>query len=448
MQKREGLLEGRKSHNKLDGEVRLLILNQFFYPDHSAISQLMTDLAESLVAKGLSVTALSSRGRYNGGHALPPREEYRGVRIVRAWATSFGKNSVAGRLADYFTFYCGATWNLLTLPRHDVVMALTLPPLIGLLALVVCRLRGMKLAALVEDIYPDVGIALGTFREGGLLARLLDRLNRLVLSRADRIIVLGDCMLERVTAKIGPGSAGRIDIIHNWADGEKIRPLHAGETNSFVEEQGLRDRFVVEFSGNFGMVSDFNTPLEAARLLRARADIMFLFIGDGVRAGEINDFVRRHDLPNVRVLPYQPRENLLYSLAAGHAHLVTLVDGLAGLSVPSKTYGILAAGRPVIFVGDPRSDIARLVAEHNCGAVVGAGHASRLAGIIAEWADEPSTAAKLGDEARALFERRFDRPQAVAAYAESLSKCLSSPLRDQYGRSVAETVTESPDFEC
>jgi colanic acid biosynthesis glycosyl transferase WcaI len=410
--------------------VRLLILNQFFYPDHSAISQLMTDLAESLVERGLRVTALAGRGRYNGGDPLPPREVYRGVRVERAWATSFGKGSVAGRLADYFTFYCGATWNLLTLPRHDVVMALTLPPLIGLVALVVCRLRGMKLVALVEDIYPDLGIALGTFREGGLLARLLNRLNRLVLSRADRVIVLGDCMRERVAAKIGDGSEGRIDIIHNWADGKKIRPLAAGEPNPFVAEHDLRDRFVVQFSGNFGMVNDFDTPLEAARLMRARADIIFLFIGDGVKAGEIKDFVSRHDLSNVRVLPYEPRENLLYSLAAGHAHLVTLADGLAGLSVPSKTYGILAAGRPVIFVGDPRSDIARLVAEHDCGVVVRTGQASRLAKIIAGWADDPAALAKPGKAARALFVRRFDRPQAVAAYAESLSKCLNSPSRE------------------
>jgi glycosyltransferase involved in cell wall biosynthesis len=384
----------------------------------------MTDLAESLVGRGLGVTALSSRGRYNGGDALPRRELYRGVRIERAWATSFGKSSNAGRLADYFTFYLGAAWNLLTLPRHDVVMALTLPPLIGLLALVVCRLRGMKLAALVEDIYPDVGVALGTFSETGLLARVLDRLNRLVLARADRIIVLGDCMREKVVAKVGVGAEGRIDVIHNWADGEKIHPLPAGESNPFVEEHDLRDRFVVQFSGNFGMVNDFDTPLEAARLLGQRADIIFLFIGDGVRAAAIKEFVRRHDLANVRLLPYQPREDLLYSLAAGHAHLVTLAEGLAGLSVPSKTYGILAAGRPVIFVGDPASDIARLVAEHRCGAVVRSGEPAQLASIITAWADMPAEPTKLGHKARSLFVRHFDRPQAVAAYAESLSKCL------------------------
>jgi colanic acid biosynthesis glycosyl transferase WcaI len=419
--------------------VRLLILNQFFYPDHSATSQLMTDLAESLVGRGFEVTALSGRGRYNGGGRLAPREDYKGVRVERAWTTSFGKGSVVGRLADYFTFYLGAAWKLLVLPRHDVVMALTTPPLINLLALLACRLKGIRLAALVQDVYPDVGIALGAFGEGGISARALDHLNRVVLKRADRVIVLGECMRERIAAKVGPDDEGKIDVIHNWADGEKIRPLVEGESNPFAEEHGLAGRFVLEFSGNLGRVNDFDTPLEAARLLKGRDDVVFLFIGDGAKAGEINEYVRRHELANVRLLPYQPRENLLYSLAAGDAHLVTLAEGLAGLSVPSKTYGILAAARPLLFVGDPRSDVARLVAGNRCGEVIPTGDADGLARVVSAWADDPTAAAALGREARELFLRSFDRPHAVNAYTESLFKCLA-PTHEALDNSTAEAA--------
>src|SRR5438067_7353741 len=137
--------------------MRLIILNQFFYPDHSATSQLMTDLAESLVEHGVEVTALAGCGRYNGGERLAPSEVYKGVRIERAWATSFGKKSSVGRVFDYLSFYMGASWRLLRLPRHDIVMALTTPPLIGLIALVIARVvRGMRVVSLVQDIYPDV----------------------------------------------------------------------------------------------------------------------------------------------------------------------------------------------------------------------------------------------------------------------------------------------------
>jgi colanic acid biosynthesis glycosyl transferase WcaI len=416
--------------------MRLVILNQFFYPDHSATSQLMTDLAESLVAGGEEVTALAGRGRYNGGGGLRKREEYRGVRVERAWSTGFGKGSVAGRLADYLTFYLGAALKLFSLPRHNVVMALTTPPLIGLLALAACRARGMRFVALVQDVYPDVGVALGTFRRGGILTGALDRLNRLILKSADRVIVLGDCMREVVASK--GVAAERIDVIHNWADGEKIAPLEEGEENLFVTEQSLAGRFVVLFSGNFGRVNDFKTPLEAARLLKGQEDILFLFVGDGAKAGDIEEFARKYELSNVRLLPYQPRECLRHSLAAGAAHLVTLAPGLAGLSVPSKTYGVLAAGRPLLFVGDARSDVARLVSENGCGAVVETGDAEGLARVVSSWAADPAHVAEMSRAARRLFERRFDRPHAVAAYAESLKRCLSgAPRRLRSGGGVA-----------
>ena len=404
--------------------MRLVILNQFFYPDHSATSQLMTDLAESLVERGFEVTALAGRGRYNGGGGLAPREDYRGVRVERAWATGFGKANPAGRLADYLSFYLGAALKLSTLRRHDVVMVLTTPPLISLPALAACRLRGMKLVALVQDVYPDVAVALGALSERGLATRLLDALNRLVLRNADRIIVLGECMRERVAEKAGDGADARIDVIHNWADGEKIAPLAQGEENPFRKEHGLGGRFVVLFSGNLGRVNEFATVLDAARRLRGREDILFLFVGDGARAGEIEDFVRRESLTNVRVLPYQSRETLRYSLAAGDAHLVTLAEGLAGLSVPSKVYGVLAAGRPVLFVGDPASDVARLVEEHGCGEVIPAGAGEHLARIIEEWAGDKTKVAAMGREARALFASNFDRPHAVSAYLESFARCL------------------------
>jgi glycosyltransferase involved in cell wall biosynthesis len=420
--------------------LRLIILNQFFHPDHSATSQLMTDLAESLAAGGDEVLAVAGRGRYNGGGGLPKREEYRGVRVERAWATGFGKSTVAGRLCDYLTFYLGAALKLFSLRRHDVVMALTTPPLIGLPALLACRLRGMRFVSLVQDVYPDVGIALGTFRRGAVLTRALDLLNRSILRGADRVVVLGDCMREVVASK---GVAeDRIDVIHNWADGEKITPLREGERNSFAEEQGLAGKFVVLFSGNFGRVNDFSTPLEAARLLKGREDVLFLFVGDGAKAGELKTFADTCALENVRLLPYQPRESLRLSLAAGSAHLVTLAHGLAGLSVPSKTYGILAAGRPIIFAGDPASDVARLVRENGCGAVVPSGDAEALARVVASWADDRGVTERLGREARALFERRFERAHAVNSYRESLKRCLSgAPRRLRSGRLRARGQT-------
>jgi colanic acid biosynthesis glycosyl transferase WcaI len=423
--------------------MRIIILNQFFYPDHSATSQLMTDLAESLVERGIGVTVIAGRGRYDGGQKLAAAEDYRGVRIERAWATSFGKRTTGRRLADYLSFYVGATWTLLRRPRHDVVMALTTPPLIGLVALLVARLRRMRFVALVQDLYPDIAVALGQLRADSRLTRVLEWFNRLVLRNADRIIVLGECMRERVVAKVGAAGEGRVDVIHNWADGAVIEPPGDAE-NPFRIEHDLRDEFLVMFSGNWGLVNEFQTVLGAARILRDRRDIGFLFIGDGVRAKEIQEFCRANELANVRLLPYQPRERLRYSLAAADVALITLAEGLAGLCVPSKTYGVMAAGRPILFVGDQSSEIARIITEGRCGDSVSAGQSQELASLLSNWSKDKAALSEMGDRARAVFDSRFDRSHAVGAYVRTLEKCLSAAGAPYEGPAIAAPENSTP----
>lgn len=429
--------------------MRLIILNQFFYPDHSATSQLMTALAEDLVRHGIQVTALASQGSYNGGRAFAKHEMQHGVQIERVWATSFGKENLLGRLTDYLTFYLGACWRLLRLSRpadeETIVMALTTPPLIGLVAWLAGRLRGMKFIALQEDMYPDVAVALGALPATGVVTRLLDWLTCLMLRHADRVIVLSDCMLERVLAKFSPSTRAtlqpRIDVIHNWADGREIAPL-AGEKMRFWQERGLPelgDKLVLLFSGNLGLVNEFSTVLEAARLLHTRTDIAFVFIGEGARAAEITDYVQRHQLNNIVMLPYQPRDEVRRSLSAGDALLITLGEGLAGLSVPSKTYSSLAAGRPLLFVGDRRSSTAALIKQHQCGAALGCGESAPLAQTITTWADNQALLAGMGLRARQLFERQFDRPHAVQAYLRSFALCFSD-----VPQSTGTTLTDYP----
>jgi glycosyltransferase involved in cell wall biosynthesis len=417
--------------------VRLVILNQFFYPDHSATSQLMTELAESLVQAGLDVTAVAGRGLYSGGGRLADQEQHDGVRIERAWSTRFGKKCLAARLSDYLSFYIGATWKLFTIPRHDIVMALTTPPLIGVVALIVGRIRGMRVVALIQDVYPDVAVALGALKPGSLITQVFEWLSKFTLRGADRIVVLSECMRHRIAERAGLDAAARIDVIHNWADGKHITPV-AAASNPFAIEHGLDGKFVVLFSGNIGQVNDFDTVLSAALLLRDRPRIRFLFIGDGARAARIKSFAESNRLANIRLLPYQPKEITRYSIAAGDAALVTLAEGLAGLSVPSKTYSILAAGRPVLFVGDTSSEVARILSDNECGAVFKSGDAAGLARLIAHWSEDRRQPDLFGQRARVIFERRFDRPLAVNAYLETLGRCMAGGPRPLLKRVITQ----------
>lgn len=389
----------------------------------------MSDLAESLVARGVSVTAIAGRGRYNGGERLASKGEYRGAQIIRAWSTSFGKSNIVKRLIDYFSFYVGAFVALMKIERHDLIMVLTTPPLIGLVAVATGRLRRMPVVSLVQDIYPDVAVALGTIGARHPLTVALDKLNVRALNSSDRIIVLGECMRERVQLKLNNDHAPPIDVIHNWADGKLIK-ANASKENDFTRRHNLEDKFVVMFSGNFGHVNDFETVLEAARQLKSHERIVFLFIGAGAKQSSLEGFIKLHDLPNARILPYQPRGELSESLAAADAHLVTLAAGLAGLSVPSKTYGILAAGRPVLFVGDARSDAARIVRQMNCGAVIETGDGARLAATIAEWADNPVRTRERGLATRNVFERFFSRQHAVESYLACFRKTCEVSLSE------------------
>ncbi len=388
----------------------------------------MTDLAESLIERGVDVTAICGRGLYNGGERLPARGEYKGAKIIRAWSTSFGKTSLFGRLIDYVTFYIGAFIALLKVEPHDIVMPLTTPPLINLVAVVAGRGRGMRVVSLVQDVYPDVAIRLGALHANHPLTSALDKLNRYALNASHRIIVLGECMSEKIAAKLNENNSHKnnppIDVIHNWADGASLSNVVSKE-NAFTRKHELAGKFVVAFSGNFGHVNDFETVLESARLLRERGDIVFVFTGAGAKTADMTAFVERHNLSNVRFLPYQPRETLIDSLAAADVHLVTLAHGLAGLSVPSKTYGIIAVGKPVLFVGDEQSAAARLVVAHDCGAVIKSGACEQLAGTIIDWAANPDEVRRRGARARAAFISHFDRQRAVDAYMTSFAACLN-----------------------
>ena len=395
--------------------MKVLLLNQFFHPDLSATAQIATDLAEDLVAAGLEVTAVAARGSYLGGERLPARGEHRGVAIRRLWATSLGKQTLVHRALDYASFYGSAALAMAVMPRHDVVLALTTPPLIAAAGLVAKGLKGTKLVYWVQDLYPEVAVAFGALGARSPAARLMGAVSRAVLSRADRVVALGDAMRERC---IAAGAAReRTVVLPNWADGTAVRPLEH-EANPLRAELARGARCLVMYSGNIGRGHDVETMLGAARRLRQRRDIAFLFVGEGVRRAEVERAAG--ELPNVRLGAYQPRHRLGESLSAADLHLVSLSLELGGLIEPSKLYGIMAAGRPALFVGPAESEVARTIEREGCGLAVRNGDAAGLADAIAGLADRPAERERMGRAAREALLARYDRRVATGRFADLL----------------------------
>jgi len=395
--------------------MRVVFVNRYFFPDHSATSQMLSDLAFALAAQGHEIHVVASRLRYdNPASALPKEESIRGVAVHRAWSSRFGRERLGGRLLDYLSFYPSVFFALLPLLRRgDVAVAKTDPPLLSLPVCLAARLRGAVLVNWLQDMFPETAAALGIRAAQGLPGRLLASLRDWTLDLAAMNVAPGRRMAEDLRRRGGPGRP--VTTITNWADGEAIRPLAAAD-NALRTEWGLQGQFVAAYSGNLGRAHEFDTLLAAAEILRGHADIVFLFIGGGHGYGLAQREAARRGLDNVLFKPYQPRERLGLSLTLPDTHLLSLLPGLEGLVLPSKFYGALAAGRPVAFVGASDGELSKEIARHACGAAIEPGAAQALADFLLRLCREPAVREQMGRNARAAFEREFGKTHAVAQW--------------------------------
>jgi len=406
--------------------VALIFLNRYFYPDHAATSQILADLAFTLAKQGRPITVITSRQRYDAPTVrLPACDVVDGVKIVRVWTSRFGRDMLLGRAIDYATFYCAAAWALWRIARRgDVVVAMTDPPMLSIVAAPICKLRRATLVNWLQDIFPEVAEALelAKARLAGWGFALLRRLRDLSLKSAAMNVAVGARMADRLAASDVPHD--RICVIPNWADGALIRSIPHTE-NPLRREWELGDAFVIGYSGNLGRAHEFETILGAIAALEQRPDaatagiprLLWLFIGGGAQREAMQREAERRRLKSVRFQPYQPRENLAKSLSAADVHLVSLRSELEGLVVPSKFYGIAAAGRSTVFIGDPGGEIATVIDAHACGVTVPMGDSSSLARIVTELAINRELCRTMGDRARAALLANYDLSVGVGKWA-------------------------------
>ncbi len=399
---------------------RTVFVNRFFWPDHSATSQLLADLAFTLAVHGRPVSVITSRQRYGEPEArLPSSETVKGVTIERVWTSCNGRQNLLGRAFDYLTFYLSALWQMWrTLSKGDVVVAMTDPPLIGIPAAMVASLRGAKLVIWHQDLFPEVATVLGVKGMQGKFAELLLGLRNIPVRRASLNVVLSRKMAQRLIDEGTP--MDNIRIIHNWADGSTIYPKKTDE-NPLRAAWGLQDRFVVGYSGNMGRVHEFSTLLEAAERLRDDPRVVFLFIGDGYHRPWIEREAKQRGLNNMMFQPYQPRERLIDSLGVPDIHVISLRQDMEGLVFPSKLYGILAAGRPPLFIGAEHGDVAHILRNERCGLVAAEDDAYSVVEGIRQLQRDPQLKQAMGERARLHFERHYDIEHALLNWCHVLS---------------------------
>lgn len=402
---------------------RVFFVNRFFHPDESATGQLLSDLAFGLAAANLGgpgpavaeldVRIVCCRHRYEAaGEPLAAHERVRGVSIHRVWTTRFGRGTLVGRALDYLTFYVSCFVMLLRLTgRGDILVAKTDPPLIGLVVAIVARIKGGALVNWLQDVFPEVATRLRAIALPGWVDRALCACRDASWRAARMNVVIGLRMRDYLLARGIP--AARIRVVENWALTDAAAPARP-EASALRAQLGLGSHFVVGYSGNLGRAHEYAIFGQAALALTPMPVIQFLFIGGGASMRALQELAA--GAPNMRFLGYRPREALADSLAAADVHLVSLRPELEGLVVPSKFYGILAAGRPVVFVGDPQGELARVIQGSGCGLVVPSGNAAALAEAILDLYRSVERRDAMGSKARQVLSGRFELPRAVSCW--------------------------------
>lgn len=399
----------------------ILFVNQHYHPDVASTGQHLTDLAEYLAARGHRVQVLCSRGKYlSGALDVPAREVHNGVRIRRVRATALGRGNLLRRAIDNLSFYVRALVQLLTGPRHDGVILLTTPSLLAFLGYLARRIRGQRYGIWSMDLHPEIEVALGIFERGSLVTRLLWWMSAKGYEGADFVVALGPHMKRRLLER--GVEEGRISIVPVWSDRGEVEPVDKRD-NPLARELGLEDRFVVGYSGNAGLVHEFGPLLEAMLELRNDPRFLFLFIGGGTRRPEIEAYAADQAIGNFRYLDYFPRERLRHSLSLADVHVVSLKDPFVGLAVPGKIYGIMAAGRPILYLGPGDSEIGETVLEHDCGRRVdprSVDSGVQVRRLLEAWADDPALGREMGQRGRDAFLSSYDRESCCRAWTDTV----------------------------
>jgi glycosyltransferase involved in cell wall biosynthesis len=393
----------------------LIFVNRYYWPDEPATAQLLTDLAEGLAARGWPVVVLASQP---GGAATPWQETHNGVEIIRAPATRWGRRGVVAKALDFLTFSLGARRVLRArLRANDWLVAMTDPPTLAPIAASVAGRTQARLVHWLQDIHPEITIALSGSRMLACLCRPWIHWRNAAWQQADACVAISRDMAALVAENGVP--AGRVRVIPNWAPGsETMEPVPA-EKNALLHQWGLEGRFVVAYSGNLGRVHALEPLLAAAVLLRDEPDIRFLFIGSGAQKASLQAMARADGLTNVQFHPAQPRTRLAESLSVGDVHLVTQRTGCERLVFPSKLYGILAVGRPVVYVGPLHCELAKSVTDNGAGVAVNVNNPGQIATTL-RWLQRNEAQRRLMGQAALRWHRGSGSVKAAVDAWEQL----------------------------
>jgi glycosyltransferase involved in cell wall biosynthesis len=403
------------------------LLCEHFYPEMISTGMHMTELATRLAELGWEITVYTAKPSWGtdegDGRAVPKELVHEGVRILRVPTIGSQRGGLVSKTVASVSFVLSAAWALLRQRSDHAGMIITTnPPFLGVLGWLVSRLRRRPYLIIVYDVFPDFAVSLGVLRADSWLAKVWARTTRLILAGAAVTVVIGRDMLDLIKRKMPERTHDRIVVIPNWSDERHVHPIPR-EENTFRAEHHLQDRFVVQYAGRLGEKHNLEPLIDAARLLEGEP-VLFQFVGEGAKKPKLQAMAAEHRLRNVQFLPYQPMHRLAEMLSAADLAVVCLEAGHTGISVPSKAYGVIAGGTPLMGILDPDSEIGQMIKETGCGLLVepeGREIARAIRGLVAE----PERREAMGEAGRAAFLEKYTLSAAARAYDAALTSMIA-----------------------
>ena len=396
----------------------ILFLCQFFYPEYISSAQLPWDTVQALKKAGFTVDALCGYPReYSDGNNIPEKETVDGVNIHRLKYIQTGRAGFLGRIINYFSFTFMVLLHLFEVAKYRAVVVYSNPPILPWIASWAKVLFSTKLVFVSYDLYPEVATATNTLREGNIICRLMEHINKCVYRRVDKVVALSSEMKDYILAHRNALET-QVDVIPNWYADQ-------GETERNREENRFRDtvenRFVVSYFGNMGTMQDMDTILGAIRELKDE-DIFFLFAGHGNKMEKLKSIVEQEGISNIAIHKFLHGQDFRDALAISDCAFVSLEKGATGLCVPSKTYSYMMQGLPLLAIMD-ECDIVRDI-EAGAGAWVRSGETEKLAKIIRSLKDDPETVARMRKTCRRIYLENYTTEICTNKYVTLFQKLL------------------------
>ena len=406
---------------------KLLIYAHYFYPDVASTGQILTELCEGMIDT-FDITVICVVPSYSGTidekykTKRIYKEEHNGIKIIRVRVPEFQKSNKISRIKNLLAYFFNSLLATLKIEKQDYIYTISQPPILGgVLGVLGKWLKGGKLIYNIQDFNPEQTMAIG-YSKNKLLLNTVMSVDKFSCKKSDKVIVVGRDMQETLRNRFNNKKVPKNVFINNWINEKEIYPLEQNHPRvvEFKEKYNLKNKFIIMYSGNIGLYYDLENIIKVIGEFKDREDVVFAFVGDGTVKDKVEAYVKENNLSNVTFIPYQDKADLIYSLNAADIHWVVNAKGIKGVSVPSKLYGVMAAGKPVLGVLDEGSEARLIVEDCNCGVCIEPGNYKEISNNIEYILNNKEEIRALGLNGRQYLETNLTKEVSINKYKENI----------------------------